>query len=224
MIMPLINAEAFLGACRNARTLHVDGRYGGGKTSLACHIAWVFLQRGWVNRVVANFPLAIAEFPPSLPLGDCAVVLDEASEFVSGWRVAQNYVKDLRKMNLVYLMPSVFPPHPRLRRLVVQRSLNLYVYGIPAWLYKWQFSVGSVRDGASFLWWKPIKDIQGLYTTGYSANTDWGIEKAAMLSNKRRAEEQTAAADDAANEIVTTMADAAESMQIAAATIKKARR
>lgn len=222
--MPLYNAESFLGAVRNARTLHVDGRYGGGKTSLAAHIAWIFLKRGWVKNVCANFPMSIAQFPPPLPLQDTAVVLDEASEFVSQWSKASKYVKDLRKMNTIYLMPSVFPPHARLRRLTAQRLINLYVYGIPAWVYSWQFSVGSVRDGSKFIWWKPIRDIKGLYQTGYSANTDWGIEAAAMQSHKRQAtDDDTTREDiDQQDEIVTSLQDAAESMDNTASAFGRA--
>lgn len=174
--MSLLNAEAFLNNVKTSHTLWLGGRFGGGKTSLAVHIAWVFLKRGWASKVITNFPCAIASWPPPIPLRDAVIVLDEAAEFAARWSDASGYVKDLRKDDLYYLMPSVFPPHNRLRRLIVTRVFNGYVVGFPAWFYSWSLNTGTgSHDKGTMIWWKPIRDIDGLYSTRDKVNSDWGI-------------------------------------------------
>ncbi len=141
----------FLPLLTAVRVLWLGGRFGGGKTALASILAAWLWYRGYVNDVVANYPLRFANPNPVPPIRDTAIVLDEAWQFARDSQAVFRYAGFMRKLGNFLLLPSVFPPHHRLAFFWCERIFNAYVIGIPAWVFRWHLSRMSHRESGLFV-------------------------------------------------------------------------
>jgi hypothetical protein len=190
-------AETFFALVTSVRHVWGAGFFGSGKTLLAVLLAAELVARGLVERVYSNIDIKgkapIEEYVSQggiyhsknlrrsflegerFPIEDAAIVLDEAHLFLDTWKVAKDYMAALRKANLYMLMPSVWPPHLRLRSLEVRRTLNLYSFGVPGWWYQWSLTNGpTIAEKGTFLLWRPDR-IFGVYNTADYPADDGGI-------------------------------------------------
>ena len=171
--MPLYGG-VFLHTLRAYRIAWIGGRYGGGKSSLAVRLAIEFLERGWAQHAIGNFPCVVFESWRDMgELRDCFIVLDEAGAWMKE-RDFEDTVAFLRKRNLFLVLSSVLPPPIRARALNVQRTINFQTIGIDLWKYEMSLSYMNVQERASLWWWRP-KEIWGLYDTADVATNSRGI-------------------------------------------------
>ncbi len=171
-----VNADDVMRLISAFRICWLSGRFGGGKTAGAIWIAGWLVQNGYAKKIVSNIPIKGAK-KPDVPLEDAVIILDEAWMYVDNWRDVKKYAAFLRKKNLYLIMPSVWPPNPRLRIIEVQRILNLYVAGLPIWIYRWNLYMGSVKEKGRFGLWRPDR-IFGMYDTEFIPTDDGGITRA----------------------------------------------
>ena len=174
---------------RNFRSAWFGGRYGGGKTALAVATAGYIVAAGWADKIYANFPmrwrLALLE---DTDMRDAVIVLDEGWSMVETWDDVKAFAAFLRKRNLYVLIPSVFPPHQRLKFLSIMRIFNGFSVGIPAWFYSATLSgMGGKPERYIFSWITP-DEIYGLYDTeAYPEVETEEIIKAALAKDDTHA-------------------------------------
>lgn len=223
-------ADAFLRLLAAYRVVWLSGRFGGGKTSLGVWLAAWLTANKYAANIVSNIDISGRAFPVPVPLKDSAIMLDEAWMYVDTWNDVKSYAAFLRKMNLYLIMPSVWPPHPRLRILEVHRIFNGRVVGLPFWVYRWSLSMASIGEKGFFALFYPERCFQ-FYDTEYIPKDDGGIV-AAMASTigelpesdgdkrgrKRRSGRQTAAASaggiGSVEEVARRLDDAAERLEV----------
>lgn len=174
-------ADAFLKLLSAYRVCWLSGRFGGGKTSLGVWLASWLVQQNYAAHIVSNIDITGRTFPPPLPIKDSAIMLDEAWIYIDTWNDVKAYAAFLRHMNLYLIMPSVWPPHPRLRILEVHRVFNGRVIGLPVWFYRWSLSMASIREKGFFALAYPQRCFK-FYDTEYIPKDDGGIV-AAMASS-----------------------------------------
>lgn len=189
-------AEVFFSLLKSFRIYWGAGGFGSGKTAVSVLVAAELVSRGLVDKVVSNIDIkgksGVNDVVPDgckyysenlrkwyfpgqrLPLENAAIVLDEAHLFLDSWRVAKDYVSALRKANVYLLLPSIWPPHVRLRFLEVRRTLNLYAYGLPAWRYHWALTNGTIAEQGHFNVFRPDR-MFGIYNTADFPADDGGI-------------------------------------------------
>lgn len=171
--MKMLMADEFLYFLRNYRAVWIQGRLGGGKTSLAVILAGYLKTKGEVQRVHANFPCSFSEKPGNL-LYNAANIVDETHTFISSRKGVDTYNQFLRKLGIVLLMPSVLPPHYLLTKFSVQRLFNGYFAGLPVWIYKWILSYRNIQEKGNFAIWEP-HHIFPFYDTRQIPFSDGGI-------------------------------------------------
>lgn len=172
-------ADDFLNALLVFRALWIQGRYGGGKTSLAIILSAWLLNEGHVNRVTTNID-TVLDNPVKNDLEliyDAALLIDETNVFIGDRQSATHYANFLRKTNWYLLMPSVMPPHVKLCTFAVQRVFNGMVYGIPIWVYKWTLNQRNQKEKGFFAIWQPDAAF-GSYNTLAVPINDGGIAEA----------------------------------------------
>jgi len=169
-------AEDFFSLLTFFHVVYLEGRPGGGKTHLAVLLAAWLQAKGLVNKTVANFPLSFGQKAVT-PLTDAAIILDETWMFINNRKAVFEYGGFVRKVNSYLLMPSVYPPHRLLTRFRVSRYLNLFAYGIPAWLYRWDLNRETAKEHGYFLVIHPERAF-GSYDTKYIPGDDGGIVEA----------------------------------------------
>ncbi|HSS97156.1 MAG TPA: hypothetical protein VLK33_09005, partial [Terriglobales bacterium] len=153
--MQWIGSNGFLMMYRDFRTVWLSGRFGSGKTATALALSSWLTGNAYSSIVCANIPIYGAEFPPPIPLTDAALIIDEAHLYLDAWRDVRRYTAFLRKVNLRLAMPSIYPPHARLRMLELQRIYNWYNMSIPMWQYKWRVNAGMFSESGWAFLWKP---------------------------------------------------------------------
>jgi len=139
-------ADAFLRMVANHRVVWLSGRFGGGKTSLAVWIAAWLVRNRYAARLVSNIPIVGRVDPPPVPINDSVILLDESWMYVDSWSDVKAYAAFLRKANLYLLLPSVWPPHSRLRILECHRVFNGVAIGLPFWVYRWSLGMASISE------------------------------------------------------------------------------
>jgi hypothetical protein len=173
-------AEDFFSLLTFFHVLYFQGRPGGGKTHLAVLLAAWLQSRGLVNKTVSNFPCSFA-VQVKAPLTDAAIILDETWMFINNRKAVFEYGGFVRKVNSYLLMPSVYPPHRLLTRFRVARYLNLFAYGLPAWLYRWDLNMESSKEHGLFMVVHPERAF-GSYDTKYIPGDDGGIVEAIAVT------------------------------------------
>lgn len=164
--MRWIGSDAFLGTVREVRTLWISGIYGTGKTLTSVAIAGWLLSNGWADSFISNIPVN-GQDAPKVPMENCVVLLDEAHLFLPDWESVKAYSAFLRKVNMRILMPSIYPPHGKLRILEMQRVFNGYrILGMltPFWVYRWRVNAGMFSEKGSAILYAP-HDLFGAYDT-----------------------------------------------------------
>lgn len=184
--MGLVNATPFLAAVEHYRCVHVDGRFGGGKTSLGFAIADYLLSKRGFRYLLTNCRTPWADLPESVVFrkdedgypryADCVVLLDEGGSFLRFREDAEDYLKFLRKMNIVILIPSFDEPTRKLRLIVCQRVVTLESVGLPAWVYVWMVRHGRQNQKATFIYLFP-SEIYGVYHSGSMPIDDNGVSE-----------------------------------------------
>lgn len=169
----LVGADTFLYMVEMCKSVWFSGRFGGGKTS-GCYIiaSWLYAHRK-VDRIMSNIP-DVVSVPVSAPVNKTALIIDESWQFLSGWDDVKAYAAYLRKLELILLMPSVFPPNPRLRMLSTYRIYDGYTTGIPLWVYRWDMVMNGVREKGLYFIFNPAA-VFGMFDTKYIPDSDKGI-------------------------------------------------
>jgi hypothetical protein len=149
--MSLVNAATFIGYCSTFRVVHIGGRYGGGKTSLAWRLAYELVDKGLARYVISNVKSVWSDDPAKITLRqgvyvDAVVILDEGGIFLKTGYDADKFLAFLRKLNITLLIPSVLPPATKARFLSVQRVWNAGVLGLPLWWYRVDLIYGTTRE------------------------------------------------------------------------------
>jgi hypothetical protein len=177
-IVRLINAQ---------RVVHIDGRLGGGKTALAYYLAHCLINEKWMGYryIFSNCPdvwttpldkIEIRE-EDGEKFVDLIVILDEGGSFLQTSKDAQNFMIALRKLNICILVPSNEPPSNRIRKLTIERSMDMYQMGIPAWVYEYRYRSMIKNDQEGF-WWLFPHEIFGVYNTQVLPVDDGGFNHA----------------------------------------------
>ncbi len=169
-----IGIEEFGGMVPNFRYCWVSGRYGSGKTMFSVAFSAWLVAQGYADGVCANFPNALSPSDIPVPLTRRVIIIDEASKFLTSGKNSIQYTAYLRKFQQIYILPSVFAPHPRLCNIAVERVFNGYVVGAPFWLFEWSALGGRKKFGGKFVMWRPLRMI-GTYDTEFVPDTDGGI-------------------------------------------------
>lgn len=227
--LKILGAGTFLYMVEMCKSVWFSGRFGGGKTS-GCYIvaSWLYANRK-VDHIMSNIPDEVSD-PVTAPVKKTAMIIDESWQFLAGWEDVKAYAAYLRKLELILLMPSVFPPNPRLRMLSTWRVWDGYTCGLPFWFYKWQMTMNGVRESGLWAIFNPAA-VFGMFDTKFIPQNDNGlvdaIEKTIVLeggevshakkgaTNRKKSrvetviEESAVATSDASN----TFADAAASLE-----------
>lgn len=182
--MPIFGGESFFGLLETFRVLTFDGRYGGGKTSLAFYCAEYLLKTGRFRYLLSNTPSVWTDNPNDVVLRpdeegqptflDAVIILDETGLFLSMSVESKQFLAFLRKGNVVLLCPSVEDVARNLKSVTVQRLMNLQIVGLPAWVYSYKVRRGMQKDVAKFVWWHP-EEIFGIYDSGAFPVDDNGL-------------------------------------------------
>lgn len=163
-----LNAEPFFSVISFYRLLWIGGRFGGHKTSLSYMIAKKYLDQGY--RLISNNRSVWADDPknvdllPETHLLKSVVILDEGGLYFNTSKQVQMIASYCRKMDVIYIMPSFWPPSRTAQVLTCQPIFSLRSAGIPAICYKWRAKIGSFEDKGMFFWVFP-QEIYGIYST-----------------------------------------------------------
>jgi len=171
--MPLRDG-GFLRLLRDYRVAWLAGRYGSYKTALSVMICIEYLERGWVDYAVGNFPAAPFTDWGRIPeLRDVIVVLDEGGNWLND-KSFNEVTAFLRKRNIVLLIPSVQPPNLKARTLNLQMVFNANSLGIDWIFYACKLDYLNIKETYR-LNWRGTKEIFGLYDTEYAPTDGDGI-------------------------------------------------
>ncbi len=164
--MGLMNAGSVLQMIQNYRLIWLSGRFSGGKTSLAFAIAEYYAQMGY--RIITNTKCIWADNPYECELNKdghlhAVVILDEGgTEFNTNKQVMEISAYSA-KMDIIFLVPSFFPPARKFQVMEIQPVWNLKSVGIPYIHYQWGVHVGNFKDQGSFGWLFP-QSVYGVYS------------------------------------------------------------
>lgn len=183
--MGLINAGPFIGAVSAYRSVHITGRWGGHKTSLAFYIAQIWLKKGY--RLVTNCRSAWADDYENLSFVDkdghlkVVVIMDEGGLHLDTNREVKEYTNFAAKMDIIYLYPSASDVPRDAAKVICQVLFSFSKIGIPLIVYKYWVLTKGFKDEGVFLWFNP-KEVYGVYSRqdpgAYTDDiVDWLIEK-----------------------------------------------
>lgn len=149
------------------RLCWINGRFGSGKTSVAYMLVKNYLDKGY--RLITNNRCVWADDMADVkPLPDgklkCIVILDEGGLEFKANRQIEMVAAYAAKMDVMYIIPSYFPPARAAQVLTVQAVFNFKSAAIPLVVYKWRIRIGgNFDDKGFFLWWRP-NEIYGIYS------------------------------------------------------------
>lgn len=205
--MGLIWGAEYFEYVRLWRSVWYSGFYGQGKTSLAVYTA-LELARRKGYRIISNIPLwperagydvRVITDPDPSDFRSAVLLIDEAADVFDAYQFRSRlirYIKYLRHRDLILLLPSVDEVHKRLRKLCVQRVLNLEAFiGLPVWVYRWWRGpslVSPAKRGITglFAWWVD-EEVLNVYN---SAHAGVGLSTDRILSSLAESLAQTHAA------------------------------
>ncbi|MEM9952153.1 MAG: hypothetical protein AAF846_11160 [Chloroflexota bacterium] len=167
--MPLVGHETFYRYVQDRRIVYIGGKLGGGKTSLAFRIAWDLMQTGRFRYIISNVNSVWNEDPSDVILRDgvkvdAVVILDEAGDFMRTEREARQWIRNLRKINVVLILPSFDTPASVAKAIAIENTFNGYGIFIPYYRYTGKLKSTTYTEDISFGWWKP-HEIYGIYDT-----------------------------------------------------------
>lgn len=167
------------------RILWIRGRLGGGKTLLSFAIADYLIRERLVSGgVIANVPhcLKLHDWREEDEEGirgirGAVIIFDEAWEMLdrrSFMSNPRNYGAFARKMDTIWLFPSVHPIDSRLSMFYAERTA---IYTLPVfgqiWRYRWGMDTSYQRISGAF-WFRPQRFF-GLFDTRYIPVSDADI-------------------------------------------------
>lgn len=163
--MPLWNSYKVLNLLYDMRICWVRGHRGSGKTSLAFYLAEHYLQRGY--RLVTNTACVWADDlasvqPDNLGRVKAVVVADEGGAYLANSYQLRELDRDLRKLDIIILIPSYRPPARGAQTFTIQKVANMRSSGLPLIIYKWVIRDATNKDQGVFFVWKPTF---GFYST-----------------------------------------------------------
>ncbi len=224
--MGLIGAAQFLRTVESYRLLWIAGKFGGGKTSLAFYMSEPWLKRGY--RLITNGKCVWADRLDTMEFVDAdghlkaIVVLDEGGlEFKASSQV-ETIAAYAAKMDVIYLLPSFWPPVRRAQVVTAQPLFSFHTIGIPLIVYRWDVQLKGFKDGGYFYWWKP-QEIYGIYSRqdpGEIASdiVEFLAQKSEayrrLHGRKYRLSKMAADTDDLLLEAANTFAEAADSLSL----------
>jgi len=174
---PYIIGDEFMNSVEKIKTLYISGFLGGGKTMLAYFLAAHAMANGWTDRIISNIPSPLSITAEDVEtVNNSSIILDEAWQFMSERSEAVQYGAALRKLGIILLMPSVFPPSAVLSAFSCQRFLNGYIFGVPVWGYNYFMNYKSFRDKGTF-WFVNPHLVAGWYDTEAYPAEDYGIAR-----------------------------------------------
>ena len=234
--MGLIGAAQFLRTVESYRLLWIAGKFGGGKTSLAFYMSEPWLKKGY--RLITNGKCIWADDLSKLDFIDewghlkAVVVLDEGGlEFKASVQV-ETIAAYAAKMDVIYLLPSFWPPVRRAQVVTAQPLFSFFTIGIPLIVYRWDVQLKGFKDGGYFYWWQP-KEIFGVYSRQDPGEISSDIvEFLAQKSEayrrlhgrKNRLSQMAVGSDDLLMEAANTFAEAAEALPLPERASRRRRR
>ena len=161
-----VNAEPILGVLDMYRLIWISGRFGGHKTALAFKIAERYLEKGY--KLATNSRCVWADEIENINLDEgnqlhAVVVLDEGGLYFKSSRQIEQIAAYAAKMDVVYIIPSFFPPTKTAQVINIQPIVSLKATGLPIIVYKWRVDIGSFKEKGWFLWIYP-QEIYGIYS------------------------------------------------------------
>lgn len=163
----LVGAAGFVQALREIRVVHIAGRFGGGKTSMAFMLATIFAER-YGYSVVSNVASPIADDWETIvyrPYEGCRafVIVDEGGLWLQDAASCQAVAAYAAKLDCVFVIPSRVEPHRSFSALWLQPVWGLYGVLIPYLHYRWGVALGKQRSQGAFGWWRS-SEVHGLYS------------------------------------------------------------
>lgn len=164
--MALLNAEPCLNALYGYRLVWIGGRFGGHKTALAYRMAQHYLEQGYA--LISNNRTIWGDNPDEVVLDQnghlkLIVILDEGGLYFQASKQIQQIAAYAAKMDVIYLVPSFYPPSRTTQVVTIQPFVSLKAAGIPVVIVKWKIRLGDFKDHGYFIWWKP-QEIYGIYS------------------------------------------------------------
>lgn len=165
--MPLHNAGTVTPLISAYRLLWIGGRFGGHKTSLAFYLAKPYLEQGY--RLITNIRSVWSDDLDKIELDQdgklrAVVILDEGGLEFKASRQVEMIAAYARKMDVIYIIPSFWPPTRSAQVLTIQPIFGLLSAGVPAIVYRWRVRLGAFEDKGWFVWSVP-SEIYGIYST-----------------------------------------------------------
>lgn len=164
--MAFINAESILGVLDMYRLIWISGRFGGHKTALSFKIAERYLKRGY--KLATNSRSVWADDLDKITLNEknqlkTVCILDEGGLYFKAGRQVEQIAAYAAKMDVVYIIPSFWPPTKAAQIINIQPVVSLKATGLPLIIYKWRVDIGQFKEKGWFAWWNP-SEIYGIYS------------------------------------------------------------
>lgn len=165
----LIGAEQLIYLAESYRLVWVLGRFGGGKTSFGVALSAALLDKDNKRRLLTNCRVVFADPMEQVVLQPdgmlhAVTMLDEGGLYFKVGHQVEQIAAYARKMDLVVIIPSFWPPARAAQVLTVQPVWSFRSVGIPLICYRWSVRMGSFRDGGNFFWLFP-QGVYGVYST-----------------------------------------------------------
>jgi len=163
----LIGEERVLGILESYRLLWIEGRFGGGKTSLAFRLARPFLERGY--RLLTNIRSVWADNPNEIDFVDewghlkLVVIMDEGGLWLKRNKMVEAMAAYAAKMDCVYIIPSFFAPASYFRIFRIAVLYGFRHIKIPIIFYRWRLVSSGFVDRGILAWIRP-EEIYGVYS------------------------------------------------------------
>jgi len=163
----LLGAGGVLGILDMYRLIWISGKFGGHKTALAFRLAEDYLKKGY--RLITNNKTVWADNMNEIDLNEnnqlhAVLLLDEGGLYFKSTKQIELIAAYARKMDCIYIIPSIFPPAKIAQIVNIQPVVSLKSTGLPIILYKWTIRIGQYKDNGWFIWWNP-SEIYGIYST-----------------------------------------------------------
>jgi hypothetical protein len=164
--MGFVNATPIMGVLEMYRLIWISGRFGGHKTALAYKMAVPFLEKGY--KLATNNKSVWGDKLEDIQLNEknqlhCVCILDEGGLYFKSGRQVEQIAAYAAKMDIVYIIPSFWPPTAAAQIINIQPVVSLKATGLPIIIYKWKVSIGQFKEKGWFFWWAP-QEIYGIYS------------------------------------------------------------
>lgn len=166
--MALIGGDMLGSLLSGYRIAWVAGRVGSYKSSLSLWLARPFLEKGY--RLVSNMQCVWNDDPTKIDFVDewghlkVVVIIDEGGGELQFGRQVMDIMRYPRKMDVVLIIPSFWPPALAGRTLTVQGMWNTVSAGLPMVVYKWKIRLQDFKDNGHVIWTFP-QDSFGIYSS-----------------------------------------------------------